>query len=163
MDDETCGVKRAIKKKIAARKEATAEKKIASAATIENGSPLQTSAPRSITLRSTSEQSFKLRPKSVTREASFHTSKVEAQDAEEIDELFVCFLKQDAPREAKRKWLLRIGEYLKFSGAIALPLLKWNGSTKEEQNVRGPAPAPGGLAGSNCPSFEPMMGFATAC
>lgn len=61
--------------------------------------------------------------------------KHEEDEEDEVDELYRCPLQPNATSEEKRGWVLQLGRHLLFSGAIALPVLRWDGGTEEESLV----------------------------
>ena len=51
---------------------------------------------------------------------------------EDIDELYRCPLKKSATSEEKKMWIIKMGKHLRFTGSIALPVLKWDAGNEEE-------------------------------
>eukprot|EP00961_Rhodomonas_salina_P298983 3938564-Rhodomonas_salina.1 len=64
-----------------------------------------------------------------------HPSTVSLHSEEEDGASHVCPVPRSGTREAKLKWLLGKGEEMVFRGILALPLLRWDGETEEEQLV----------------------------
>lgn len=51
---------------------------------------------------------------------------------DDIDELYRCPLTKGATSEEKKKWIIKMGKHLLFTGSIALPVLKWDADNEEE-------------------------------